>query len=165
MRSLRIGLASALMVLVAGCESGTGSGPGISGPPPAYEDISGQYSAPVSATSTGLVLTGTMYLFLTQEDSTFRGSYALVGTLEEGAASEPITLIGAVSNGALALGTNPALTMEFRPIGCGATFVQNAGSFSGSLETISMPDATIPIQDLDCAELLRLVVGNLEFTK
>jgi hypothetical protein len=165
MQYLRLGLASALIVLVVGCESGTGSGPGISGPPPAYEDISGQYSAPVNATSTGLVLTGTMYLFLTQEDSAFRGSYALVGTLEEGAASEPITLIGAVSNGALALGSNPLLTMEWRPIGCGATFVQNSGSFSGSLETITMPDATIPVQDLDCAELLRLVVGTLEFTK
>lgn len=165
MRVLRFGLMAALVLGVAGCESGTGSGPGISGPPPAYEDISGQYSAPVSATSTGLVLTGTMYLFLTQDDSTFRGSYAVVGTLEEGAASEPITLIGAVSNGSLALGSNPSLTMDFNPIGCGATFVQNAGSFSGSLETISMPDATIPIQDLDCAELLRLVVGTLEFTK
>ena len=165
MKNLWLGLASALIVVFAGCESGTGSGPGISGPPPAYEDISGQYSAPVLATSTGLVLTGTMYLFLTQEDSTFRGSYAVVGTLEEGAASEPITLIGAVSNGALALGSNPALTMDFNPIGCGATFVQNAGSFSSSLETITMPDATIPVQDLDCAELLRTVVGTLAFTK
>ena len=165
MRFLRLGLASALMLLVVGCESGTGSGQGITSPPPSYEDIAGQYSAPVSATSTGLVLTGTMYLFLTQDDSTFRGSYAVVGTLEEGAASEPITLIGAVSNGSLALGSNPSLTMDFNPIGCGATFVQNAGTFSGSLETISMPDATIPVQDLDCAELLRTVVGTLEFTK
>ena len=165
MRVLRFGLMAALMLGMAGCESGTGSGPGISGPPPAYEDISGQYSAPVSATSTGLVLTGTMYLFLTQDDGTFRGAYAMVGTLEEGAASGPITLVGALSDGALAIGTNPVLTMEFRPIGCGATFVQNAGSFSSTLETITMPDATIPVQDLDCAELLRLVVGNLEFTK
>ena len=146
MKNLRLGLASALIVVFAGCESGNGSGPGISGPPPAYEDISGQYSAPVLATSTGLVLTGTMYLFLTQEDSTFRGSYAVVGTLEEGAASAPITLIGAVSDGALGLGSNPALTMS-------------------SLETITMPDATIPVQDLDCAELLRTVVGTLAFTK
>ena len=165
MQNLRLGLASALIVLLAGCEGGTGSGPGFSGPPPAYEDISGQYSAPVSATSTGLVLTGTMYLFLTQEDSSFRGSYTVVGTLEEGAASEPITMIGAVSDGALALGSNPTLTMEFNPIGCGATFVQNTGSFSGTLETITMPDATIPVQDLDCAELLRTVVGTLAFTK
>ena len=165
MRAYGLGLASVCLLALGGCESGTGSGPGISGPPPTYEDIAGQYSAPVSATSTGLVLTGTMYLFLTQEDSSFRGSYAVVGTLEEGAASEPITLIGAVSNGALALGSNPALTMEFNPIGCGATFVLNAGSFSGSLETITLPDATIPVQDLDCAELLRTVVGTLEFTK
>lgn len=165
MRVLRFGLVTAVVLSVVGCESGTGSGPGISGPPPAYEDISGQYSAPVSATSTGLVLTGTMYLFLTQDDSTFRGSYAVVGTLEEGAAAESITLIGTVSDGALALGSNPVLTMEFNPIGCGATFVQNAGSFSSSLETITIPDATIPVQDLDCAELLRQVVGSLEFTK
>ena len=55
MQHLRLGLASSLIVFLAGCESGTGSGPGISGPPPAYEDISGQYSAPVLATSTGLV--------------------------------------------------------------------------------------------------------------
>lgn len=165
MRVLRFELMAALVLSAVGCESGSGSGPGISGPPPAYEDIAGQYSAPVSATSTGLVLTGTMYLFLTQDDGTFRGSYAVVGTLEEGAASEPITLIGAVSDGALALGPNPSLTMEFNPIGCGATFVQNAGSFSGSLETITMPDATIPVQDLDCAELLRTVVATLEFTK
>ena len=165
MRVLRFGFVAALLLNVVACESGSGPGPGISGPPPAYEDISGQYSAPVSATSTGLLLTGTMYLFLTQDDSTFRGSYAVVGTLDEGAASEPITLIGTVSDGALALGSNPLVTMEFNPIGCGATFVQNAGSFSGTLETITMPDATIPVQDLDCAELLRTVVGTLEFTK
>jgi hypothetical protein len=30
---------------------------------------------------------------------------------------------------------------------------------------MTMPDATIPVQDLDCAELLRTVVGTLVFTK
>ncbi len=164
MRIYRLSLASLCFLAIAGCEGGSPSGPGVSGPPPTYEDISGDYSALVTASSPGLVLTGTMYLFVNQNDSTFRGSYAVVGTLEEGLASESVTLLGSVVNGTLALGKDPTLQLELNPTGCGLTFILNAGSYSSSDQSITLSPATIPVQALDCSEILRTVTDTLTFT-
>jgi hypothetical protein len=105
-----------------------------------------------------------MYLFVNQNDSTFRGSYAVVGTLEEGLASESVTLLGSVVNGTLALGKDPTLQMELNPTGCGLTFILNAGSYSSSDQSITLSPATIPVQALDCSEILRTVTDTLTFT-
>jgi len=164
MRTFGLGLAAFCAVL-AGCEGGTGSGSGISGPAPTYEDIAGEYSSPVTASSPGMTLTGTMYLFLSQTGGTFTGSYAVVGTLEEGLASEQVTLLGAVVNGTLALGTNPALQMDLSPTGCGVTFVRNSGTYASALKNITLSPATIPVQDLACSGILRSVTDTLTFVQ
>jgi len=112
-----------------------------------------------------MALTGTMYLFLSQTGGTFTGSYAVVGILEEGLASAQVTLLGAVVNGTVALGTNPALQMELSPTGCGPLSVLNSGSYASALQDITLSPATIPVQDLACSGILRSVVDSLTFVR
>ncbi len=157
MRVREIGVAAACLASLAACESGSGSGSGVTGPPPSYADIAGQYSAPVSAPGTGLLLTGTMYLFITQDGGTFRGSYAVVGTLDEGTATGPVTLLGAVVNGTLVTGSDPSLQFDMRPAGCGAVVLQSTGAYASTAGTITLSPANIPVQDLDCLDILRSV--------
>lgn len=163
MRAHWLGTASLGILLLAGCEPGNGGQTGISGPPTSYSDISGRYTAPVASINVGLELTGTMYLDLNQTDSTFAGSYQMVGTVFEGVDSLPITLSGAVVNGTLDKGTDPALQMEFQPTGCLSTFVLNVGSFATSSKVMTIPSAQIPVQDLACTELLKIASDSLTF--
>jgi len=137
---------------------------GISGPPASYADISGRYTAPVASINVGLALTGTMYLNLSQADSSFAGTYQVVGTVFEGVDSLPITLSGAVVNGTLAKGADPALQMELQPTGCLSTFVLNVGSYATASAVLTIPSAQIPVQDLACTELLKIATDSLTFT-
>jgi hypothetical protein len=164
MRAQCLGLASLGLLLLAGCEAGNGGQTGISGPPTSYADISGQYTAPVASINVGLALTGTMYLNLNQTDSAFSGSYQLVGTVFEGVDSLPITLSGALVNGMLDKGFDPALQMELQPTGCLSTFVLNVGSYATASKVITIPSAQIPVQDLACTELLKIASDSLTFT-
>jgi len=158
MRLRELGLATACLVTMMACESSTRPGDsGVSGPPAGYADIAGEYSAPVTATGTGLLLTGTMYLFLAQDGGSFTGSYAVVGILDEGTSSSSVTLLGSVVNGTLTTGSSPDLNLRMNPAGCGAVSVASSGSFSGTTGAITLSPANIPVQDLDCLDILRAV--------
>lgn len=161
MRAIALGTAAICLLGLAGCESGSGSGPAISGPPPTYQDISGSYSGPVAATNTGLALTGTMYLFLTQEDGVLGGSYAVVGDLDESGVVDRVTLLGSVENGSLTTGSNPTLQFDLRPVGCAAAALTNTGAYSDADGTITLDPANIPVQDLACVDLARSVSGTV----
>ena len=161
MRPVALGTAAICLLGLNGCEGGSGSGQAISGPPPTYQNISGSYAGPVTATNTGLALTGTMYLFLTQNDGVLGGSYAVVGDLDESGAVDRVTLLGSIENGSLTTGSNPTVQFDLRPVGCPAAAQVNTGVYSDADGTITLDPANIPVQDLACVDLARSVSGTV----
>jgi hypothetical protein len=163
MRMQLLGLGSVALLGLAGCSSTGNSVTGISGNPGTYEDISGQYSAPVTAAGDGLLLTGTMLLSITQTKSTFAGTYSVVGTLDDGNTSGPVVLQGTIVNGKVTTGTDPSLQLDLSPTTCGPTFTANVGSYGSTLQRITLMPAHIPVPPSACAGSLRVVNDTLTF--
>jgi len=162
MRTIGVGIAAVCLGL-AGCGDGSGIGPGISGTTPAYENIAGVYSAEVTGVGPDVALTGTMVMTLIQSESTFVGTYEIVGTLDDGGVVGPVTLLGAVNSGTLEAGKNPLLQMNWSPDGCGPLFFSNSGSYASALQQITVAPAEIPVQDAGCLSLVRSVPDTLVF--
>lgn len=163
MRTIGVGIAAVCLGL-AGCGDGSGIS-GISGSTPSYEDISGVYSAEVTAVGPDVALAGTMVMTLTQSDSTFVGTYEIVGTLDDNGVVGPVTLLGAVNSGTLDAGKNPLLQMNWSPDGCGPLFFSNGGSYSSTLQEITVSPAEIPVQDAGCLSIVRSVPDTLVFVR
>jgi hypothetical protein len=105
-----------------------------------------------------------MVMTLTQSDSTFVGTYEIVGTLDDNGAVGPVTLLGAVNSGTLAAGKNPMLQMNWSPDGCGPLFFSNSGTYSSTLQQITVSPAEIPVQDAGCLSIVRSVPDTLLFS-
>lgn len=163
MRTIGVGIAAVCLGL-AGCGDGSGLS-GISGAAPVYEDISGAYSAEVTAVGSDVALTGTMVMTLTQSESTFVGTYEIVGTLDDNGVVGPVTLLGAVNSGTLTAGKNPSLQMNWSPDGCGPLFFSNSGTYSSTLQQITVSPAEIPVQDTGCLSIVRSVPDTLVFVR
>lgn len=164
MRRVGVGIAAVCLGL-AGCGEGSGLGTGISGSSPSYADIAGVYSAEVTAVGPDVALAGTMVLTLVQSESTFAGSYEIVGTLDDGVTVGPVTLLGDVIGGTLEAGKNPSLQMNWSPAGCGPLFFSNSGTYASALQQITVAPAEIPVQDAGCIALVRTVPDTLLFER
>jgi hypothetical protein len=163
MRIQLLGLGSVALLGLAGCSSSANPVTGISGNPGTYEDISGQYSAPVTATGDGLLLTGTMLLSIAQTKSTFTGTYSVVGKVDDGNTIEDVVLQGTIVNGKVTTGSDPSLQLDLSPTTCGPTFTANAGTYGSALQRITLMPAHIPVPPNACAGSLRVVNDTLTF--
>jgi hypothetical protein len=164
MRSPLIGFAAAAVLAVAACDSSGSTVTGIAGTPGSYEDISGQYSASVTATGNGLLLTGTMLITITQTKSTFTGNYGVIGNLDDGNGPVSIVLQGTIVNGKVASGTDPSVQFDLSPSTCGPTFTANTGAYGSAIQRITLSPAHIPIPPDTCTGLLRVVDDTLTLT-
>lgn len=164
MRAIGTGMAS-VCLLVAACGEGSGIGTGTTGTPAEYENIAGDYTAPVSAVGPDAALTGTMAMTLVQSESTFTGTYEITGTLEVAGIQSAVTLLGDVNGGTLEAGENPSLQMNWSPTGCGPLFFSNSGTYSTALERITVEPAEIPVQEPGCGSIVRSVRDTLLFDR
>jgi hypothetical protein len=160
---------SMLVVLVfalgsMGCSNDSGDGD-TGPPPPTYENLAGDYSAPTNAVSRygGDTLNGTFWLSLTQNAGTVGGTWAASGTLSDHGAHSPIALAGTISiGGVVASGPNPTVFFSLLLPSCPNVGYPFNGSYTSANERLTV-QALIPLGLGDCLE--SLVIDTLTLVR
>ena len=143
---MRLPLVAFAVVLVAcGSDSSTSStGPGG----PSYANISGSFSGPISSTSGGFTLVGTLSLTIVQNGGSISGTDAVVGTID----GTPLSGTGTFT-GTIAAGNNPSVNVTVANASCPNNHTTYSGSYDSANQRLTVagpfniynPNCTIAI--------------------